>query len=147
MIDNQNEVSSVNKASNFNLKKTISSYIKHWKWFALSAIICLGIAYAKLRYTTPKYAAVAKIMLMDESTGDAFGDLSMFSDREDSKIDDEIQVIKSRNFLRNIVNKLNLNILNFLNLINYLNPLCLNHYKNHQELMFLKILNYQTLME
>jgi len=112
MITNQNENET---SSNFDLKKAVYSYLTQWKWFVLSCAICLGVAYAMLRYTTPKYAAVAKIMLLTESdgasaAGEAFSDLSIFSDREEAKVDDEIQVIKSRSFLRSIVKKLGLNV-------------------------------------
>ncbi len=98
---------------NFNLKRTLSFYLKQWKWFILSLIICLGITYINLRYTTPKYIAKAKIMLLDDkdnSSASALKDLSLFSESEDAMVEDEIQVIKSRSFLRNIIKRLNLNI-------------------------------------
>lgn len=114
MLSNQNEISSSDTSTGFNIKKVVFTYLKQWKWFVLSCLICVGITYAKLRYTTPQYAAVAKIMLLDESEGtsasNAFSDLSIFADGDEAKVEDEIQVIKSRSFLRNIVNKLNLNI-------------------------------------
>lgn len=108
-----NENTSNNNLDNFNLKKTLSLYAKQWKWFVLSLIICLGLAYVNLRYTTPKYLAVAKIMLLDDKDNSSVGalnDLSIFSEREDAMVEDEIQVIKSRSFLRNIVKKLTLNV-------------------------------------
>ncbi|MFD1613932.1 GumC family protein [Gelatiniphilus marinus] len=108
-----NENTSNNTLDNFNLKKTLSLYTKQWKWFVLSLILCIGFAYVNLRYTTPKYLAVAKIMLLDDKDNSSVGalnDLSIFSDREDAMVEDEIQVIKSRSFLRNIVKELSLNV-------------------------------------
>ncbi|WP_034039870.1 GumC family protein [Wocania ichthyoenteri] len=113
MTSNQNNLSNNSEDFNFNLKKTLSVYLKQWKWFVLSLIICLGLAYVNLRYTTPKYLAVAKIMLLDDkdnSSAGALKDLSIFSEKEDAMVEDEIQVIKSRSFLRNIVKELNLNV-------------------------------------
>ncbi|MFK5880244.1 MAG: polysaccharide biosynthesis tyrosine autokinase [Flavobacteriaceae bacterium] len=102
-----------NTSEDFNFKRTLSVYSKQWKWFVLSCIICLGIAYTNLRYTTPQYLAVAKIMLLDDKESSSVGalkDLSIFSEKEDAMVEDEIQVIKSRSFSRNIVKRLNLNI-------------------------------------
>ena len=111
--ENNNLLNNGSEDFNFNLKKTLSVYFKQWKWFVLSCIICLGLAFINLRYTTPQYLAVAKIMLLDDkdntSTG-ALKDLSLFSGKEDAQVEDEIQVIQSRSFLRNIVKRLHLNI-------------------------------------
>lgn len=106
-----------NTSEDFNLKKTLSVYFKQWKWFVLSCIICLCLAYTHLRYTTPQYLAVAKIMLLDDKDASAAGalkDLSIFSEKEDAMVEDEMQVIQSRSFLRNIVKRLNLNIKYFV---------------------------------
>ena len=104
-------------SEDFNIKKTLSVYFKQWKWFVLSCILCIGIAFLSLRYTAPQYLAVAKIMLLDDKEASSVGalkDLSIFSEKEDAMVEDEIQVIKSRSFLRNIVRKLNLNIKYFV---------------------------------
>ena len=111
LIENKNITN--NSDNNFNLKKSISIYLKQWKWFLLSCIIFIGLTYLNLRYTTPQYLAVAKIMLLDDKDNSSMGalrDLSLFSEKEDAMVDDEIQVIKSRSFLRNIVKRLNLNV-------------------------------------
>ena len=114
MITNDSKLNTENSLESFNLKKAISTYVKQWKWFLLSIIICLGTGYINLRYTTPQYAVSAKIKLLDKneasSAGDALGDLAIFSEKEDAKVEDEIEVIQSRIFLRNIVKKLNLNL-------------------------------------
>ncbi|WP_406683876.1 polysaccharide biosynthesis tyrosine autokinase [Seonamhaeicola sp. MEBiC1930] len=98
----------------FNFKKALSLYLKQWKWFALSAIICLGAAYFVLRSTIPKYTAKAKIMILDDSQNEsgktAIKDLTIFSGNQEAEIEDEIQVIESRGFLINIVKELKLNI-------------------------------------
>ncbi|MDD7885815.1 polysaccharide biosynthesis tyrosine autokinase [Flavivirga sp. 57AJ16] len=115
LVDNKNL--SDNTSEDFNLKKTLSLYSKQWKWFVLSCAICFGIAYLNLRYTTPEYLATAKIMLLDDresASAGALNDLSLFSEKEDAMVEDEIQVIQSRSFLRNIVKRLHLNIKYFI---------------------------------
>ncbi|MEC3908052.1 polysaccharide biosynthesis tyrosine autokinase [Tamlana sp. 2201CG12-4] len=114
--DNKN-LSNNNISEDFNLKKTLLMYFKQWRWFVLSCILCVGIAFLSLRYTTPQYLAVAKIMLLDNkdaSSASALKDLSLFSEKEDAMVEDEVQVIKSRSFFRNVVKKLNLNVAYFV---------------------------------
>ncbi|WP_158293161.1 polysaccharide biosynthesis tyrosine autokinase [Tamlana fucoidanivorans] len=97
----------------FNLKKAVMAYVKRWKWFALSVLVCALLAFLKNRYTVPVYSATAKIMLLDNNSnpGNAvLKDLSFVTGQEDNKVEDEIQVIKSRNLIKNVVEKLNLNI-------------------------------------
>ena len=66
MLSNQNQSFGKQNIQDFNLKKTLSLYSKQWKWFLLSVMIGLGVAFIYLRYTTPVYEASAKIMLLDE---------------------------------------------------------------------------------
>ncbi|GAA4282070.1 GumC family protein [Gaetbulibacter aestuarii] len=113
MIKDPNDIASGSSTSNFNLKKTLLYYLKQWPWFLLAVAICIGLAYVKLRYTKPQYLVKAKIMILDDKDNSSTGvlkDISLFSEKEDAKIGDEIQVIQSRSFLRKIVNELNLNV-------------------------------------
>ncbi|MBP0902460.1 GumC family protein [Mariniflexile gromovii] len=117
MTDFNNLSDTIISTNQFNLRKTVAPYIKRWFWFVLSVLICLSIAYFKLRYTTPEYLATAKIMLLSdgEATGAnaAFKDLPFFSEKEDAKVEDEIGVIMSIDFFRNIVKDLHLNITHY----------------------------------
>ncbi len=56
------------KGSSFDLRAIIDVLILHWQWFVLSLIICLGIAWLHLRYTTPYYSAFAKVFVKTNST-------------------------------------------------------------------------------
>ncbi|KAA5825580.1 polysaccharide biosynthesis tyrosine autokinase [Algibacter amylolyticus] len=107
-----NENLSNSNSEDFNLKKMLFTYLKQWKWFVFSCIVFLSLTFFNLRYTTPQYSAIAKIMLIDDNdkSSGALKDLALFSESEDAKVDDEIQVIKSRSFLRNIIKKLHLNV-------------------------------------
>jgi len=57
---------SSNVPEEFNLAQFISPYLKQWKWFILSCFVFIGLAYFYLRYATPEYEAVAKIILVDD---------------------------------------------------------------------------------
>jgi len=114
MNSSQNNTPPNNLSQDFNFKNAISTYTKQWKWFFFSLIACIALAFLYIRYTTPKYAASAKIMLIEENEGAnasaALEELSMFSESEDAKVEDEIQVMKSRESFQGVVEKLNLNI-------------------------------------
>lgn len=118
MILNENKTNSDTIVEGFNLKKAISTYTKQWKWFVLSLTIALAAASIYIRYTTPEYSALAKVKLIDENEGSSAGamfkDLSLFSDSESAKVEDEIHIFKSRKLFAKVVENLNLNIQFFL---------------------------------
>ena len=52
--------------SAFSMKAIYDLIILNWQWFVISTIICLGIGYLYLRYTTPVHSVVAKILIKDD---------------------------------------------------------------------------------
>ncbi|SMC54601.1 GumC family protein [Cellulophaga tyrosinoxydans] len=100
-------------ANNMDIKTVLQTYLKHWIWFLLAAIISIGLALIYLRYTTPQYAAEAKIQIIEEdgaaSELSVFKDLDIFS-QSGNEVLDEIEMIKSRSNLIEVVKKLKLNI-------------------------------------
>ena len=100
--------------NNIDLKKVIFTYLKQWKWFALSCILCICLAFLHLRYTAPEYNAFAKIMLVDDNgvsnpAAEVLKDLGNMSSNDSKKVEDEIEVLKSRKLMKGVVEKLNLN--------------------------------------
>ncbi|WP_271784558.1 GumC family protein [Aquimarina algiphila] len=98
----------------FNLRDQIIKYLKKWYWFVLSVVIFVSLAYVKVRYTIPQYNVSSMIIIsQDESISEselsAFKDLGLLDDSQ-NKIENEIQIIKSRTLLTNVVNNLNLNV-------------------------------------
>lgn len=95
-----------------DLKEIISGYTKHWKWFALSALVALLMAYVFIRYATPQFAAAAKIQILDDKNAggglDLFKDLDMLGGGK-NLVMDEIELIGSRSNFIDVVRKLNLN--------------------------------------
>lgn len=96
-----------------NIKEFLKTYVKHWKWFLISVIIALALAFLHLRYSIPEYSAGAKIQILEDKNSTSelslFKDLDVFSGAG-SKIQDEIQIIKSRSNLIEVVKNLGLNI-------------------------------------
>jgi tyrosine-protein kinase Etk/Wzc len=118
MESKQNILVASESSNNFNLKKTISLYLKQWKWFALSCFICLGVVYLYLRYTIPEYSATANIILISENDKSAPGavlnELSPLAKNANAEVEDEILVFKSRGVIKNVAKKLNLNVQYFI---------------------------------
>lgn len=110
------ELNSDSKFSNtFDFKAFTRSYTKNWKWFLLSFVCFIALAYLYIRYSQPQYAAEARIKVLEENNANpelnAFQDLGVFSGNVGgSAIEDEIQAIKSRSNFIEVVDELKLNI-------------------------------------
>lgn len=96
-----------------DLKDVIKTYTKHWKWFILSAAFAIALAYLYIRYTTPEYAAKAKIQILEDKNSSselsAFSDLSAFGSPK-NKVEDEIEILNSRSNFIQVVKDLKLNV-------------------------------------
>ena len=92
--------------------QVIRNYTKHWLWFLLSLVMAIFTAYTYLRYATPKYAAKAKVQIIEEQG--AGSELGVFQDMDfisgENKVEDEIEIINSRSNFIEVVNKLRTNI-------------------------------------
>ncbi len=89
-------------------------YFRHWKWFILSVVLCMAIAWVYLRYATPEYKVSSKVLIKDEKKGQTVADLSAFSDlgiiSHSSSLDNEIEVLKSKTLMQQVKNNLNLGV-------------------------------------
>jgi len=97
---------------NSDINEIFSNYTQHWKWFVVSGVVALVLAFIYLRYTPPEYLAEAKIQILDEnSTGSGLG---LFQDLDalsggNKEVTDEIEIIKSRSNFIEVVKTLGLN--------------------------------------
>tara|TARA_R110000751_G_scaffold307856_1_gene432810 strand:+ start:4790 stop:7084 length:2295 start_codon:yes stop_codon:yes gene_type:complete len=75
--------------------------------------IFLTLASIYLRYSTPEYKAASKIQILEEKSGSS--ELSVFADLDflgkgQNNVEDEIEILKSRSNLVEVIDNLNLNI-------------------------------------
>ena len=95
-----------------SLKDSISIYLKKWKWFVLSALLFIMLAFIYLRYATPKYLSLAKIQIVEDqgaSTGmNLLKEVDIFGGASNSVLD-EIEIINSRSNFISVVKELGLN--------------------------------------
>tara|TARA_R110002126_G_scaffold42608_4_gene122765 strand:+ start:297 stop:2648 length:2352 start_codon:yes stop_codon:yes gene_type:complete len=98
----------------FDFKAEIGKYTIHWKWFVLSVLIALCFAYFKVRYFVPVYNASATILMKDTKKGGRLSEAAAFSDLGINSgarnVDDEIEIMRSRTLLEEVVKRLNFNI-------------------------------------
>lgn len=105
--------SSIRGFRDFNLKDQLYKYAKYWYWFLLCAILALASAYMYLRYTTPLYGVSSTLVILQEDNLSEAG-LSAFKElgleQSQTQIENEIQILKSKTLIREVVEKLKLNI-------------------------------------
>jgi len=108
---NSTSNSPIFKEEDNNLREEIDKYLFQWKWFVLGVIITLTGAFLYLRYSTPIYQSTATILVKDEKKGEAsiLEDLSSGTPGFSSvNVEDEIQILKSKNLMSGVVDDLNL---------------------------------------
>ncbi len=105
--------------SNITIKDTIFGYLQYWKWFVLSVLLTVIFAFYKLNFTRPLYLATTTIKIKDEKNGDnstlsIFKDLGVVNGSND-KIEDEIEILKSKGIVTEVVKSLGLNVRYYTN--------------------------------
>ena len=104
-----------------NLREELGKYLIHWKWFVIGGILALTGAYMYLRYTTPQYSALTSIMIKDNKQSGistelaAFEDLGIIGGGSANNPDNEIEILKSRKIIGNVVDSLNLSVSYYIN--------------------------------
>lgn len=102
-----------------NLREQLDKYLVHWRWFLVSVVIGVVLAFIYLRYTMPSYEATTSILVKDEKKGGMLSELSAFADlglggSMKNNVDNEIEILKSRTLVENTIKRLNLNVAFFV---------------------------------
>ncbi|MHC5202648.1 GumC family protein [Myroides sp. LJL119] len=105
-----------NDNTNINIREEVEKYIVHWRWFLVSIFVALLLAVAYLKLTQKTYKINTTIIVKDEKRGGgiasevaAFADLGMLSGGK-SNVENETQILKSRNLTERVIRRLQLNI-------------------------------------
>ncbi|SDH57418.1 GumC family protein [Winogradskyella thalassocola] len=106
---------SKSKLANNELKEQLELILSHWIIISLCLTIAVFSAYSFLRYETNQYSASATIKIKDEKQSQKLPSLEDITSKGlfangSNQILDEVEVIKSRSLMSNVVKKLNLNI-------------------------------------
>lgn len=100
-----------NSGEIINLKAIWRDYLRHWWWFALSLIVCVGLAFAYVKFHTPKYRVNANILIAPQQ-----GEMSIMKQAgafssllgAKSSVDDELMIMQSHSLMKSVVNDLGL---------------------------------------
>ena len=96
-----------------DLKNTLITYAKHWKWFVFSSIIALIIAFINIRYSLPEYNVKSQIQIVQDKNASnelsLFKDLGVFSGNS-RQVEDEIEILGSRENFIDVVKELSMNV-------------------------------------
>ena len=108
------EESSEGEKSRLNFQTIYAALVLNWQWFLLSLIICFCMALIYLRYAEPVYQVSARMLIKDENKkrNPASQMLAGVEDlgflTNSTGIDNEVEVLKSRMLLRDVVKDLKL---------------------------------------
>lgn len=90
-------------------------YLIQWKWFVISVVAALLLAFIYLRYAEKIYQVGSSVMLRDRSdknmtpSGSSLAGMEMFGTV--SNVDNEIEVMRSKSLIKTTVNNLKLHTL------------------------------------
>ena len=99
-----------------NYQELLFRYIIHWPWFVVSILVCLIGAWGYLHFQTPVYQISASIMIKDDKKGGNTGSADLENlglggmITSAQSIDNEIEVLRSKTVLKEVVNNLELYI-------------------------------------
>lgn len=99
-----------------NYQELLFKYIIHWPWFVASVLACLVGAWMYLHFQTPVYQVSASIMIKDDKKSgsgnaadiESLGLGGMITSAQ--SIDNEIEVLRSKTILKEVINNLELYI-------------------------------------
>ncbi|MFS4471065.1 GumC family protein [Chryseobacterium sp. T20] len=120
-MDNQqsSEFSEVeNNSNSINISEIVKPYLRKWPWFIISAFIALVIGYISLKFMVPIYNVQTTVLIKDARNsspimGSDLGvlpDLSGLGGLKTNSIANEIEILKSKKMMREVVINQNLQV-------------------------------------
>ena len=97
-----------------DIQEVLFKYIIHWPWFVGAVLVCLIGAWIYLRMATPVYNISATVLIKDDKKGGNTGgmagleELGLSGFSSSQNIDNELEVLRSKTLVKEVVNQLNL---------------------------------------
>ena len=94
-----------------NILDQIFRYLRYWYWFLLSMLVCFFVVKNYLEHTIPLYESKCNIKIIDDSKNTFVLPGSALTSMSRSKVnlDNQIDVLKSKRLLEQVVRNLSLN--------------------------------------
>lgn len=107
-----------NSSNSIDISEIIKPYLKRWPWFIISAFIALVMGYISLKFMTPVYHVQSTVLIKDARNsspmmGSDIGvlpDLSGLGGLKTNSIANEIEILKSKKMMREVVINQNLQV-------------------------------------
>jgi uncharacterized protein involved in exopolysaccharide biosynthesis len=118
-MDNHNTPGNLqaNKESNsIDINEIIKPYLRKWPWFIVSATVALVIGYIALKFMVPIYNVQSTVLIKDAKNSSSpvnnelglLPDLTSFGGLKTNSIANEIEILKSKKMMREVVINKNL---------------------------------------
>lgn len=98
-----------------DIKELLFKCLIHWPWFVGTVVACLIAAYVYLYVATPVYNISATVLIKDDKKGGASNNVGGLDElglsgliTSSQSIDNEIEVLRSKTLVKEVVNYLNL---------------------------------------
>ena len=98
-----------------DIQELLFKYLIHWPWFVGTVIVCLISAYIYLYVATPVYNISATVLIKDDKKGGSSNNVAGLDElglsgliTSSQSIDNEIEVLRSKTLVKEVVNYLNL---------------------------------------
>ncbi|MDQ6724038.1 MAG: Wzz/FepE/Etk N-terminal domain-containing protein, partial [Thermoproteota archaeon] len=96
--------------SSFNLRATLNKYLYHWPLFLIGILICMLGAFFYLQKVNPVYTLTATVIIKDQKKeADEKNNLQeLYTSTTPKLVENEIEVLKSRRLIGQVVSDLQL---------------------------------------
>lgn len=104
------------KEESIDIREILRPYFLKWPWFIICAILALIISYFVLKFMTPVYNVQTTVLIKDAkntSSANEMGvlqDLSGFGGMKTNSVDNEIEILKSKKLIKDVVVNNNLQV-------------------------------------
>jgi len=98
------------KDESIDLLELLMKYLRHWKWFVASIVVCFIALMVYLKYTTPIYEIKTTVLLKDDKKGGGMADMAAFKDLGmfdvKNNVDNELEILKTGSLMENVVKRM-----------------------------------------
>lgn len=97
-----------------NIKDFLSPFIKKWKWFLISLILCIVLSVIYIKRAIPIYNIRTTVLIKDAKSGSSsiesglLQSLGGFGGMSNNSVENEIEVLKSKKIMSQVVENSNL---------------------------------------
>lgn len=118
-MNNQNNPGNLkanNESNSIDINEIIKPYLRKWPWFIVSAVVAFVIGYIALKFTVPIYNIQSTVLIKDAKNSSSpvnnelglLPDLTSFGGLKTNSIANEIEILKSKKIMREVVINKNL---------------------------------------